>query len=94
MLYLKMAKKGLDMYPDNPYYHYYVSNLYIPMRDNVTGLHYAEQGLERFPHHAGLLHMRANHLYHLIGESDEDTKKYIDANPFLMIIGKCPRFII
>ncbi|CAL8124937.1 unnamed protein product [Orchesella dallaii] len=76
---LKLAKDGLEMYPDNPNYYAFVSRLHVPLRDNVGGLQYAEKGLEKFPDDAALLHIRSNHLYHLVGDTDEDTKKLIKA---------------
>ncbi|CAL8124880.1 unnamed protein product [Orchesella dallaii] len=75
----KMAKKGLQMYPENAHYHWLVSKMHGPMDEPLEGLRSAEQALEKFPNHSGLRNVKAACLARLLGYSEEETHKYIKA---------------
>ncbi|CAL8124898.1 unnamed protein product [Orchesella dallaii] len=76
---LKSAKKGAEMYPDDPYCHSLVSFAFNELRYHEEGLRYTEQSLEKFPGHPKLLYLKALHLENLFGPKDEEIEKRVEA---------------
>ncbi|CAL8124931.1 unnamed protein product [Orchesella dallaii] len=85
---MQLTKKGIEMYPDNPYFYCLLSYAYNQMNDHEEGLRHAEQALKRFPNKAEILSTRAVHLDNVLGRKEEDIERragafneYIQALP-------------
>ncbi|CAL8124922.1 unnamed protein product [Orchesella dallaii] len=76
---IKMAKKGSELYPANPYFHCLVCCAYNQLNDHKGGLGYVEQALKKFPNHSGLLSAKASHLDKILGKTDKEMKRVVDA---------------
>ncbi|CAL8124892.1 unnamed protein product [Orchesella dallaii] len=85
---MQLTKKGVEMYPDNPYFYCLLSYAYNQMNDHEEGLRHAEQALKKFPNKAEILSTRAVHLDNVLGRKEEDIERragafneYIQALP-------------
>ncbi|CAL8124919.1 unnamed protein product [Orchesella dallaii] len=67
---MKLAKKGVEMYPENPYYHGLVSFGYNQLNDHEGGLRYVEKALKQFPNQLQLLNTKVVHLDEVLGQSE------------------------
>ncbi|CAL8124934.1 unnamed protein product [Orchesella dallaii] len=84
---MQIAKKGAEMYPDNPYFHCLLSCAYILMKDYEGGLRHVEQALKKFPNQVELLNTRAVHLCMVLGVTDESIERMVEAhNEFLQAL--------
>ncbi|CAL8124913.1 unnamed protein product [Orchesella dallaii] len=86
---MKLAKKGVEMYPENPHFHGLVLDAYTELEDSEEGLRYAEQVLKTIASHeaTGILqYMRLTHLDTVVGQTDLERKfkaycEYLKALP-------------
>ncbi|CAL8124907.1 unnamed protein product [Orchesella dallaii] len=76
---MKLAKKGVEMYPENPYYHCLVSFGYNQLNDHEGGLRYVEKALKQFPNQLQLLNTKVVHLDEVLGQSEEEIERRIEA---------------
>ncbi|CAL8124827.1 unnamed protein product [Orchesella dallaii] len=73
---LKQAKKGLEMYPDNPDFHNVVATAHGSMKEYDVALHYVEQALVKWPNNLSLLFLKASFLEHSKAETGKVMRAY------------------